>query len=979
MDIIKNLNKGVGAAATAIIIIGGTPQVVHAVTTNDKLPTIEAKAISKDIEKTIKQQNPLEKIKIKAVKLNNNEPSMAGTYIGNEIKYTKKDGKTYCEFKILASDWMNNIKVQVDNNEVKYELEDIGDTEVLGVKHKGTIIKFQVPKVNPSIKLNMFVVPMKSEVGFRIVEADNNKQSEKISSKKEGNEIKTKETENREVKSNAKEKVFDKLEDGVYTLTFRAYKIENPSEDSMLNNFFDKKIKLEVKNGKKMVTLLNTCFADGLYDFRIESNKVFKESEVSNYGEKNPDTEKYHYKAFKMEIDNLDSDHKGCVLAGPMGGKLSDYGNVSYEKANNYKPVMFTFNKDYKKGWDGFDVDKRILNENSNGNLNKALVEIGIDTNKDGVVSSEELKEAKGVINLSSKKIVDISNLKNLGSNVTELDLTVNRIEDLPKGVFDNLNQLTCLKLTVNKLKTLPEGIFDKLLNLKKIDLERNKLENLPKGIFNKLTKLETLILSTNNIKHLDDDIFINNKNLKFLNISENKIDKIPTSIGELERLNTLSAKNNSISVIPNEVSKLKNLTWLDLASNYIQKVPQSVYDNLKNLKNLELTDNMLIEVPNNILEIFPKVKSFDFRLNNLSQIPDVPKGILKAIYKYPQKTPTELTLKVKDGEITWSENLSSLDIMAWQRTIHTILGEKMAENIDEYKKHLNNKKPLELLIKEGYEPREIIKIQKKNKNGQFETIFENIKEMTLSENIDSIKSFKDSQMKAGDEYRILKELRATFYGDDKYIFTNVANAKVEEDNKDTIKPSNKRHSRHRNKNHKRETIEDNIVKSSEDVKDDKDNKKDNNSDSKNINIKENDNNNDQNNNKKDNNPKDSSDNKKDIEYKINNIDNNANEKQNSKNKTNVEYKNDKTKELKQENKDPKIGKEEQNQDKVSGIQKTVTTQNVKNTFENKKETAIKERKLPQTGMPFGRELFALIGSTISGLGVILMRKNKGK
>ncbi|OOB76122.1 hypothetical protein AXF41_04720 [Clostridium haemolyticum] len=183
MDIIKNLNKGVGAAATAIIIIGGTPRVVNAATSNNKLTVIEAKQISKNIEKEIIKQNPTQKIKIQALKLNENKPSMAGKYIENEVTYTEENGKIYCSLKILAADWMNDIKVKVNDTEVKCELKEIGKTIVLGAEHKGAILKFQVPKINPDIKLNMFVVPMNSKVTFRVVGADN----KKLDNEKKGN------------------------------------------------------------------------------------------------------------------------------------------------------------------------------------------------------------------------------------------------------------------------------------------------------------------------------------------------------------------------------------------------------------------------------------------------------------------------------------------------------------------------------------------------------------------------------------------------------------------------------------------------------------------------------------------------------------------------------------------------------------------------------------------------------------------------
>ncbi|KOA80624.1 hypothetical protein ADU77_00310, partial [Clostridium botulinum] len=54
MDIFQKINKGVGVAATAIIIAGGIPQIAQAIDNVNTLPKIEAKSICKNIENSIK-------------------------------------------------------------------------------------------------------------------------------------------------------------------------------------------------------------------------------------------------------------------------------------------------------------------------------------------------------------------------------------------------------------------------------------------------------------------------------------------------------------------------------------------------------------------------------------------------------------------------------------------------------------------------------------------------------------------------------------------------------------------------------------------------------------------------------------------------------------------------------------------------------------------------------------------------------------
>ncbi|MCD3292299.1 hypothetical protein G8V30_15775, partial [Clostridium botulinum C/D] len=66
------------------------------------------------------------KVKIKTIKAENDEPSMSGTYLEKEAKYIKENGKIYCEIKLLAVDWMRNIKIDADGNEVKHTVKETG-------------------------------------------------------------------------------------------------------------------------------------------------------------------------------------------------------------------------------------------------------------------------------------------------------------------------------------------------------------------------------------------------------------------------------------------------------------------------------------------------------------------------------------------------------------------------------------------------------------------------------------------------------------------------------------------------------------------------------------------------------------------------------------------------------------------------------------------------------------------------------------
>ncbi|EDS78637.1 leucine Rich Repeat domain protein [Clostridium botulinum C str. Eklund] len=303
MDIFEKINKGVGVAATAIIIAGGTPQVVQAMTNPGNAPRVEAKQLCKNIEKSIKdgtyKVNPclnmntssenkselIAKVKIKTLKAENDEPSMSGTYLEKEARYVKENGKIYCEINVLALDWMQKIWIEVDGKKVQHTQKETGATEVMGMAHKGGVIRFEVPKVNPKLTFHMYVVPMSSNVIFRVV-------GEKVTtvSKPEKPVVKpnTKPTkpvqdgdsQNRPNKPQEKPVIEpkpqakpteDKKEAKETIVKVKALKAEN-NEPSMSGTYLGKEAKYTEENGKTYCEV-NLLALDWMQNIKIEADR----------------------------------------------------------------------------------------------------------------------------------------------------------------------------------------------------------------------------------------------------------------------------------------------------------------------------------------------------------------------------------------------------------------------------------------------------------------------------------------------------------------------------------------------------------------------------------------------------------------------------------------------------------------------------------------------------------------------------------
>ncbi|MDQ0150958.1 NEAT domain-containing protein [Eubacterium multiforme] len=619
------------------------------------------------------------------------------------------------------------------------------------------------------------------------------KTGELISEKSLETKVEKEDAANPEVKpsennnnSNALEKeinltINDKLEDGEYTLGFKAYKENNKTETSMLQGAFDKNVKLTVKNGKYKLSLLNIALSEYLYDFTIGINNKYTKNIMTPYGELDKDGIPTK-KLFEIEIDNL-KPHKAGVLVSAMGGQASDIGNF-----DKYTKLDFVFNNEVKKGWKGFLNNKTKVDDEKV--LNDALIDNHLDLDKNGIVTDEELSKATGEIDLSGKKITDISRLANLGSGVTKLYLNGNNIKELPKGIFDKLTNLERLNLCANRLVTLPKGLLKNLKNMTEFSASTNNIKELPEGIFDGLTKLKSIGITNNEIESLPENIFKDTNSLNGLYLYENKIKKLPKSIGNLKKLEGLYLAKNSIESVPSELKELKLLRSLDLSGNYIKEIPSEVYDSLKNLERVNLNDNELTEIPENIIESHPKLTGLEIALNKINKLPNISKEWDKnnALYKNPQKVFSNLKVTAKDNVITWNDDLSILDLLAWFRLPDR---EKTPNNVEEYKKFLNGKKVEDVLDKRSFDWTIKTELQKKDKNGKYITLMVT----SIEEKPDKNGTYEDKNMKNGDEYRIVKTLYTSNGGIIKdFAFRNTANAialKKEEAKKDLEKDTN--------------------------------------------------------------------------------------------------------------------------------------------------------------------------------------------
>ena len=592
----------------------------------------------------------------------------------------------------------------------------------------------------------------------------------------------------------------DKLEDGEYTLGFNALYADGRQGTSMLEGFFDKNVKLVVKDGKMSITMLNTLFAHGLYDFAIQNKGKWASGVKENFGEKNS-AGQYDKALFTLPVEDLDQIHLGGVIVSYMGSLESDKGNF-----DKYTTVKLKFKPEIKKGWNGFELVEKNNEERKKSDdlLQKKLIANGVDTNKDGKVTEDELKNFTGDINIGSLEIdgkvdkgaiynLDLlkhmgpgvksfsSDSNNLGElpedlfknavNIERINLGGNGVTKLPENLFANNKKLKTVNLSSNNLGNIPENLFANNSELESVEFSQSWLSTLPANVFANNKKLKTVSLSNNKIVSLPNDLFKSNTGLTFLSVTDNELTKLPDSIANLSSLTQLYAANNKLTSLPENGVNLTKLNTLALNNNHISSLSDELWKTLaKNKATVRLVNNQISNIPLDLIKANGSLHILDIANNNLPATlpyndsdtkllgisPTVTQGY------YPQKQAIELNVVAKDNKITIQpkdEKLTILNLLHWYRGRSEFYGgEGILQGLDKYKEFLSKQtKPMAELLKSDDYGRNwyiVTKVERIRGNEVKE-----LSSTSVSNEDDKKLEITDNDMKAGDKYRVTKTL----------------------------------------------------------------------------------------------------------------------------------------------------------------------------------------------------------------------------
>lgn len=134
--------------------------------------------------------------------------------------------------------------------------------------------------------------------------------------------------------------------------------------------------------------------------------------------------------------------------------------------------------------------------------------------------------------------------------NLVKLNIEISKITKLEKKMFEGFPRLQSLTIANNEeLRKIAKNTFSNLTNLVDLNLSWNCIDEINKRHFSKLMRLKSLDLKANRIESIEDNIFSNLKKLKKLDLCSNNFPEFnPKSLIGLVNLKYLDISYNGLT-----------------------------------------------------------------------------------------------------------------------------------------------------------------------------------------------------------------------------------------------------------------------------------------------------------------------------------------------------------------------------------------------------------------------------------------------
>ncbi|KAL0281479.1 UNVERIFIED_CONTAM: hypothetical protein PYX00_002456 [Menopon gallinae] len=161
------------------------------------------------------------------------------------------------------------------------------------------------------------------------------------------------------------------------------------------------------------------------------------------------------------------------------------------------------------------------------------------------VVFTEALEVPCSMVDLSKNKLTEIpEKMWILARNLTDINLSHNQLSSLPDDIGKCMN-LEYLSLQLNQLTTLPSGL-SKCIRLRELNLSFNKFQEIPSCIYD-LKALQLLLINDNKVTEINAEGMLQLTRLAHLDLSNNNLASVPPLMGKMIQLRTFQLDGNGL------------------------------------------------------------------------------------------------------------------------------------------------------------------------------------------------------------------------------------------------------------------------------------------------------------------------------------------------------------------------------------------------------------------------------------------------
>lgn len=225
--------------------------------------------------------------------------------------------------------------------------------------------------------------------------------------------------------------------------------------------------------------------------------------------------------------------------------------NLSKNRINSIDPKAFN-------GLSNLRV--LYLNDNSLSSVpSKALAslnvlaELYLGINAFTSIENDAFEQLNGLslLDLKGAALMNMSSetFRGLEKSLRKLDISDNRLSQIPTSTLSHLQRLEELVLGQNGFEIVLNGAFSGLTNLRQLDISGSlKLHTIEANAFETNTNLETLIIVSNKaLSNIEAGAFSGLPYLKNINLRDNALAVIPENLFKWHELDTFDFSDNPI------------------------------------------------------------------------------------------------------------------------------------------------------------------------------------------------------------------------------------------------------------------------------------------------------------------------------------------------------------------------------------------------------------------------------------------------